>query len=132
MYTFAHQTNSIHKKDWVIFHKQYLFGLLFSENANKTHRLQSILQLFFCSVWKEITRKPLKIAASKIIFFSVYLTGKTCFDECFLFHVITGWHFLHKFLVTLKDFSTPCCCVPWNKCFETSLCFMLNTPTITS
>ena len=51
---------------------------------------------YLCSVWKEMTSKPLKIAASKIIFFSVYLTGKTCFDECFLFHMITGGHFFIK------------------------------------
>ena len=45
---------------------------------------------FVCFVWKKTTRKTLKVAASKPFFFSVYVIGTTCFDECFLFHVITG------------------------------------------
>ena len=40
---------------------------------------------------------------SVISFSSVYIIDKTCFDECFLFHVITGRHyFLHKFSVTQR------------------------------
>ena len=45
---------------------------------------------FVCFVWKKTTRKTLKVAASKPFFFSVYVIGTTCFDECFLFHAITG------------------------------------------
>ena len=33
--------------------------------------------------------KPLKVAAGKTLFSSVYVIGTTCFDECFLFNVIT-------------------------------------------
>ena len=38
---------------------------------------------------------------------SVYLIGTTCFNDCFLFHVITGRHyFSYKFPVRLWFFST--------------------------
>ena len=46
------------------FHKQYLFGRLFSRHAKKTHTDQSTLQLL-SSVSKETTRKPSKVAAAK-------------------------------------------------------------------
>ena len=37
------------------------------------------------------------MAAAKSISSSVYVTGATCLDECFLFYVITGRnHFLFK------------------------------------
>ena len=56
-------------------------------------------------VLKETTYKPLKVAAAKTFFFSVYVVGTTCFDECFLFYVITGRHyFSKKFIVTLRLF----------------------------
>ena len=51
--------------------------------------------------------KPLKVAAVKKSFPSVYITNTTCFDECFLFHVITERHnFLYKFAVTQKFGAT--------------------------
>ena len=53
-------------------HKQHLFSLLTSRNGKKL--------------------KPLKVAEPKVIFFSVYVIGIVCFDDCFLFHVITGRH----------------------------------------
>ena len=34
-------------------------------------------------VWKETIYKPLKVAAAKSLFSSVYVIGTTCFDECF-------------------------------------------------
>ena len=37
----------------------------------------------------------------------MYVIGTTCFDECFLFHVITERHyFLYKFIVTQSFFAT--------------------------
>ena len=33
--------------------------------------------------------KYLKATAAKTLFSSVYVFGEACFDECFLFHVIT-------------------------------------------
>ena len=45
--------------------------------------------------------KPLKVVTAKKSFPSVYIIDTTCFDECFLFHLITGRHyFLHKIFVT--------------------------------
>ena len=49
--------------------------------------------MFFQFVWKETTHKPLKVVASKNIFCSMYIIGRTCFDECFLFHVRNGRHY---------------------------------------
>ena len=57
----------------------------------------------FYFVWKETSHKPLKVAAEKKSFPSVYIIDKTCFDECFLFHVITGrYYFLFKLSVTQR------------------------------
>ena len=55
----------------------------------------------FYSETKRLT-KPLKAAAAKKSSPSVYIKrDKTCLDECFLFHVITGgYYFLYKFTVT--------------------------------
>ena len=57
-------------------------------------------------VWKETTQKPLKVAAAKTLFSSVYFIGTTSFDESFLLCLITGGHyFLWKFIVTLRLWS---------------------------
>ena len=40
---------------------------------------------FFYFVCKETTHKPLKVAAIKTLFSSVYVIGTTSFDEYFLF-----------------------------------------------
>ena len=56
----------------------------------------------FYSVWKETSHKPWKVAVATTSFPSVYIMDTTCFDECFLFRVITGRHFLYKLIVTQK------------------------------
>ena len=44
-------------------------------------------------------------------FSSAYVTDTTFFDKCFLFHVITGGHYLlKKFIVTLRSFQPPLSC----------------------
>ena len=79
------------------FHKQYLFGLLIQTKV--------YCKLFYC-LKKKTSHKPLKVATAKRSFSSVYIIHTTCFDECFLFHVIIGRHyFLYKFIVT-KRFGT--------------------------
>ena len=62
-----------------------------------------VYHAFSYFVWKETTHKPLKVAAAKILFSSVYVIATTCFDECFLFYVITGiQYFSWKINVTLR------------------------------
>ena len=57
----------------------------------------------FQSVWKEASHKTLKVAAAEKSFPSVFIIDTTCFDECFLFYVITRNNiFLHKFIVTQR------------------------------
>ena len=86
--------------------KEHLLALFISRNVKKTRTNQSILH-FFCSLGKERTHKPSKVAAAKTFFSSVYVIDTTCFDECFFFHVITRRHyFLYKFSVTLRAFPT--------------------------
>ena len=46
----------------------------------------------FCSVWKETSPKPLKVAAAKKSLQSVYIIDTTCFDEFFLLHLIIERH----------------------------------------
>ena len=40
-------------------------------------------------LYKVCFHKPSKVAAAKILFSRVYAIGTTCFEKCFLFHVIT-------------------------------------------
>ena len=47
----------------------------------------------FYSVWRETSHETLKVAAAKKSFSSVYTIDTTCFDEYFLFYVITGRHY---------------------------------------
>ena len=96
------------KKANFTFHNQYFFfrhHILFSRNAKETHTDQSILQCFFLSL-KRKDSQTFKRSRRKKIFSSVYVIGTTCFDECFLLHVITGkHHFSQKYFVALKFFN---------------------------
>ena len=49
-----------------------------------------VYHAFSYFIWKETTHKPLKMAAEKSFFSSVYVIGTTCFDECFVFYMITS------------------------------------------
>ena len=46
---------------------------------------KKVYYTFFYFVSRETALKPLKVAAAKALFSSVYVIGTTCFDECFLF-----------------------------------------------
>ena len=82
---------------------------------------------FFYSLSKETTHKPLKVAATKNFSSSVHVVDTTCFDECFLSHLITESHcFFQKSVVTLRFLQLPYCSCLWNKCFERSPCFTLS------
>ena len=86
----------------------------------------------FCSVWKETSRKPLKVAAAKKSFPSVCTIYTTCFDECFVFHVICGRHYFYTNLSLPRGLvQPPCCCILWNKRFERSLYSISFISTIT-
>ena len=83
-------------------HKHYLFGPRFSRNAKNIHRDQSILPTSLLCPKRNISR-TLKSSSCKKSLPSVYIMDATCFDECFLFRVITGRHsFLHKLIVTQR------------------------------
>ena len=95
---------------WKTKHKKYLFGLLFREMQKRLMQLKVYYKRFY-SVSKEMSGKPLKVSAAKKSFPSVYITDATGFDECFLFHAMTGNIFytnssLHRGLV-----QPPCYCV---------------------
>ena len=50
-----------------------------------------------------MSHKLLKVAAAKKCFPCVYTVDTTCLDECFLFHVIIGRHYvLYKLIVTQR------------------------------
>ena len=66
----------------------------------KTQKDQSITKVFF-----KIRSDPklFQLAAAKTLFSKVYVIGMTTFNECFLFHVITGRHYVsQKFIVALR------------------------------
>ena len=54
---------------------KHLFGLLSSKKPKQTRTDQSTLQVS-CSVWKEATHKPSKVATEKNVIFSVYVIGQ--------------------------------------------------------
>ena len=57
----------------------------------------------------ETSHKPLKVEAAKKSFPGVYIIDTTCFDECFLFHVMTGrYYFQNKSIVTQRLVQRPC------------------------
>ena len=61
----------------------------------------------FYSTWIETSHKPSKVAAAKDFLPNVYVIGTACFDECFLFHVIIGRHYVsYKFIVTQGFFAS--------------------------
>ena len=75
-----------------------------------------VCHMFSYFIWKETTHKPLKVAAAKSLFASVYIIGTTCFDECFSFYVITKryffresslllWYFFKRIVATLFEAS---------------------------
>ena len=83
------------------------------------------------SVSKEVSPKPLKVAAAKKYFRSVFIIDTTCFDECFSFHVITENSILYTNLSLTRGLvQTPSCCVLSNKCFERSTYFTSIISTI--
>ena len=68
----------------------FLFLPLEMQKKNQTD--QSILLLFLLCL-RRSNPQPLKMAAAKSRFSNVYVIGTTCFDECFLFRVITRRHY---------------------------------------
>ena len=82
-------------------------------------------------VLKEASYKPLKIAAAKKSFTSVFIIDTTCFVECFSCHVITANSIFYTNLLLPRGLvQPPCCCVLSNKCFERSLHFISIISTI--
>ena len=80
IYTLRHQDNTYAQRIKFTLQEQYLLDLLFSKNAKETNIDQSILHKSFYSVRQKSTRKPLKEAAAKNFFSSVYVIGTACFD----------------------------------------------------
>ena len=78
--------------------------LVFSSRKRQIRLIEiKVYYKFFYSVWKETSHKPLKVTTAKNTFPNMYIIDRTCFDLCFLFHVITGKHyFLHKFSSTQR------------------------------
>ena len=53
---------------------------------------KSIVQVFYF-LRIETTHNLSKVAAAKKVLSTVYVIDTTCFNECFLFHVITRRHY---------------------------------------
>ena len=102
--TLAHQT-TYGKLNFPPINSIY-FIFLYLEMRRRLIQIKAYYKLFY-SIWKETSHKPLKVAAAKKYFPSVYITDTTCFNECFLFHMITGRHyFLYKFIITQRFGTT--------------------------
>ena len=82
---------------------QYLCRLFTSRNAKMTRTGNYILRIFLLCEKRNDLQTFTKPAAKP--FSSVYVVGTTCFDECFLFYVITGRHYFSlKINFSLRDF----------------------------
>ena len=83
--------------------------LIASALLKQRRLIQTKVHFKFCySVRIKTTHKPSKVAAAQKVFSNVYVIDATCFDECFLFHVVTGrYYFWQKFFVTLRSFQQP-------------------------
>ena len=83
-------------------YKEYLFDLLFSTNAKKAHADQSIPRTFLLCLKRNVLQSFKKSSCKKVLIRCVCI-DPICFEECFLFHVISGKHyFLYKFIVTQR------------------------------
>ena len=114
-------------------HKRYLFGLVFSRNAKKTHTDQSILPTFLLSLKRSVSKTLEKSSCKKVfpkcVFYGSNLLRWVFFIPChnwktFFFYTIL-W--LPRGLV-----QPPCCWVLWNKYFERSLYYISNYISIIS
>ena len=105
VYTFSHQTKiSTYGKLNLPLTSSIYFVFLPLEMQKRLKHTKVYYALCYFAL-KETTHKPLKVAAAKTLFSSVYVIGTTCFDECFLFYVITGRHYFSwKFIITLRFF----------------------------
>ena len=89
-------------------HKHYLFDHLFSKNAKKAHIDQSTLHVFWlCPKWNN--SQTFKRSSCEKLFSRVYVMDTTCFDECFLFQVTTGRHYVFHWYIW-EQFSSCCEC----------------------
>ena len=82
---FAHQTKYLHMKNSIF--------LVFSSREMQNRLMESPLKTkvyykHFYSVSKEASHTPFKAAKKSLP--NVFIIDTTCFDECFLFYVITG------------------------------------------
>ena len=82
-----------------------IYFVFLPQEMQKRLKQTKVYHAFSYFIWKETTHKPLKVAAAKTLFSSVYVIGTTCFNECFLFYVITGRHYFSwKINVNLRFF----------------------------
>ena len=63
-----------------------VFFAFFPLEMQKRLEQTKVYHAFSHFFWKETTHKPLKVAAARTLFSSVYVITTTCFDECFLFY----------------------------------------------
>ena len=114
----------------------HIYLKVFPKCVYHWHNLLRWLFFVLCENWTQYFLFYLKRSVFKIYkksFPSVSIIDTTCFDECFLFYVITGHSiFLKKTNLSLPRglVQPPFCCVHWSKCFERSPHFMIVISTI--
>ena len=112
-------------------YKQYFFFLVFPSWEMERRPIQTkVYNKLFYPVSKEASQ-TFKSRAAKKYFPSVFIIDATCFDECFLFYVITGHSIFYTNLLYPRGLvQPPCCCILWNKCFARSPDFVFVILTI--
>ena len=90
-------------------HKQYLFGLLFSIKVKEdSYRPKYTSSFLICLNLND--SQTFRSSSCKNFLPPVCIVDATCFDECFLFHVITGKrYFFQQVIFTVRFFQPPYC-----------------------
>ena len=103
----AHQTKYLHMENQVLFSWTLSIWFLFPRNAKKSHTDQSIPLAFLLCLKRNVSQTLTSSSCKKIFPKCVYQLA-ICFNECFLFCVITGRHsfFIYKLTVTQKFGAT--------------------------
>ena len=88
--------------------------------------------IFLFLLQKETTEKSSNVTTAKNLFSRVYVIGVTCFDECFLFYVITESHyFLKNSIITLRTFPTAMLLCSLKEVFQKrSLFYLISSITV--
>ena len=85
-------------------YNQYFFWSSLLEKCKEDLQTKVYYKLFY-SISGKTFHEFLKVIAAKKSLPSMFIIDMTCFDECFLFHVITGNNVFYTSLLLPRDLT---------------------------